>query len=61
MKDVCIIGVNLGKNVYQLHDAASDGSVVFRKLPTRLQFERFMTGHNAWGGHRRWVSGMRSP
>ncbi len=31
MKNVTIIGVDLAKNVFQLHGAAADGSVVFRK------------------------------
>lgn len=31
MKKVTIIGVDLAKNVFQLHGAAADGSVVFRK------------------------------
>lgn len=43
MKEVSIIvGVDLAKNVFQLHGAAADGSVVFRKKLTRLQFERFL-------------------
>ncbi|MFM7335397.1 MAG: hypothetical protein ACKO1H_13475 [Tabrizicola sp.] len=47
MKDVSIIGVDLAKNVFQLHGAASDGSVVYRKKLSRVQFERFMSGHPA--------------
>jgi transposase len=36
MEKVTIIGVDLAKNVFQLHGAAADGSVVFRKKhPTR--------------------------
>ena len=31
MEEVSIIGVDLAKNVFQLHGAAADGSVVFRK------------------------------
>ena len=45
MKKVTIIGVDLAKNVFQLHGAAADGSVVFRKKLSRLQFARFMAGH----------------
>jgi transposase len=45
MKEVTTIGVDLAKNVFQLHGAAADGSVVFRKKLSRLQFERFMAGH----------------
>lgn len=42
MGEATIIGVDLAKNVFQLHGAASDGSVVFRKKLSRLQFARFM-------------------
>lgn len=42
MKEISIIGVDLAKNVFQLHGAAADGSVQFRKKLTRLQLERFM-------------------
>ena len=45
MKEVTIIGVDLAKNVFQVHGAAADGSVVFRKKLSRPQFERFMAGH----------------
>lgn len=47
MKEIIIIGVNLAKNVFQLHGAAADGSVVFRKKLTRVQFHKFMSGHAA--------------
>ena len=40
--EVTIIGIDLAKNVFQLHGAASDGSVVFRKKLSRPQFTRFM-------------------
>jgi hypothetical protein len=35
MLKVTIIGVDLAKNVFQLHGAAEDGSVVFRKAGGR--------------------------
>ena len=47
MEEVSIIGVDLAKNVFQLHGAAADGAVVFRKRLSRLQFARFMTDHPA--------------
>lgn len=47
MKEVTIIGVDLAKNVFQVHGAATDGSVVFRKKLTRVQFHKFMLGHPA--------------
>ena len=42
MKEISIIGVDLAKNVFQLHGAAADGSVMFRKKLSRLQFQRFI-------------------
>ncbi len=43
MKEVTIIGVDLAKNVFQVHGAAADGSVVFRKKLSRPQFAKFMS------------------
>ncbi len=37
MGDVSIIGIDLAKNSFQLHGAAADGSVVFRKKLTRIK------------------------
>lgn len=45
MENVTIIGIDLAKNVFQLHGAAADGSAVFRKRLSRLQFQRFMARH----------------
>lgn len=42
MEEVTIIGVDLAKNVFQVHGAATDGSVLFRKKLSRPQFARFM-------------------
>lgn len=42
MKDVTIIGVDLAKNVFQLHGATGDGAMVFRKKVTRSQFSQFL-------------------
>jgi len=42
MGEVTIIGVDLAKNVFQVHGAAADGSVVFRKKLSRAQSARFM-------------------
>lgn len=47
MDQVTIIGVDLAKNVFQLHGAAADGSVVFRRKVSRPQFYRFMSGQPA--------------
>ena len=45
MEDIYIIGVDLAKNVFQLHGASSDGAVLFRKKLSRPQFARFMAEH----------------
>lgn len=45
MEEVTILGVDLAKNVFQMHGAAADGSVVFRKKLSRPQFARFMAEH----------------
>lgn len=47
MKNVTIIGVDLAKNVFQLHGAAADGSVVFRKKLSRPQVRKFMAAQPA--------------
>lgn len=44
MEEVSIVGVDLAKQVFQVHGAASDGRVVFRKKLSRAQFPRFMAG-----------------
>ena len=45
MENVTVIGVDLAKSVFQLHGAASDGSIVFRKKLSRSQFQLFMERH----------------
>ena len=40
MGEATIIGVDLAKNVFQVHGAAADGSVLFRKKLSRAQFAR---------------------
>ncbi len=42
MKDT-MIGVDLAKNVFQLHGASMAGHLKFRKKLTRLQFHKFMS------------------
>ena len=61
-----IIGVDLAKNVFQVHGAATDGTVLFRKKLTRLQFHRFMAEQpaclvamEACGGAHYWAREMR--
>jgi transposase len=64
MEEVSIIGVDLAKNLFQLHGAAADGAVVFRKKLSRPQFGRFMAERLAPArtiGRGRWRGmGMRS-
>jgi transposase len=42
MKEVTIVSVDLAKRVFQLHGAAADGSVVFRKKVSRTQLLAFL-------------------
>lgn len=46
MEEVTIIGVDLAKNVFQLHGAAADGVTVFRKKLSRAQFMKFMSAQS---------------
>ena len=48
MGEVTIVGVDLAKNVFQVHGAA-DGSVVLRKKLTRPQFARFAASRECTG------------
>lgn len=42
MDEISIVGVDLAKQVFQLHGAGPDGRVIFRKKLSRAQFARFM-------------------
>jgi len=44
MEKVSIVGVELVKQVFQVHGATADGRVLFRKKLSRSQFPRFMAG-----------------
>ena len=62
MKEISIIGVDLAKNVFQLHGAAAEGTVLFRKKLSRPQFQRFMADQppclvamEACGGAHHWA------
>jgi transposase len=48
MPQVAIIGVDLAKRVFQLHGAAADGSVLFRKKLTRERFLSFLVAGPAF-------------
>lgn len=63
MDEVTIVGVDLAKQVFQVHGAAADGRVLFRKKLSRSQFSRFIaslppmcSGH---GGL--WISALLGP
>ena len=45
MNEVSIIGVDLAKNVFQLHGSGADGSVLFRRQVRRAQFLEFFEVH----------------
>ena len=42
MREASIIGIDLAKRVFQVHGAAADGSVVFRKKLSRGQLVPFL-------------------
>ncbi|WP_157962041.1 IS110 family transposase [Acuticoccus kandeliae] len=65
MNEAVIIGVDLARNVYQLHGAAANGSIVFRKKLSRMRFARFMAEHRpcmaameACAGAHNWARDM---
>ena len=45
MSENIIIGIDLAKNVFQLHGARQDGQVLFRKKLSRPQFAKFCAEH----------------
>lgn len=47
MKEVNIIGIDLAKRVFQVHGAAADGSVLFRKKLSRAQVLEFFACQSA--------------
>jgi len=67
MKDM-MIGVDLAKNVFQIHGALRTGEVQFRKKLTRQQFTAFMARQapcliifEACGGAHYWAREMEAP
>ena len=48
MEKTIIIGLDLAKNVFQAHGAKADGSVAFRKKPTRNQVLAFFAEQPAF-------------
>lgn len=62
-----IIGVDLAKNVFQLHGTTIEGPVLFRKKLSRPQFHRFMSDQppstvvmEACGGANYWARELES-
>ncbi len=43
MNEVNIIGLDLAKNIFQVHGAGADGSVVFRRKLSRAQLLKFLS------------------
>jgi transposase len=61
MKDVAIVGIDLAKNVFQLHGATAAGEVVFRRKLTRARLPAFVAdlpscivAMEACGGAHHW-------
>ncbi len=66
MKQINIIGIDLAKNLFQLHGAHQDGSVAFRKQITRGKLLPFLEGQpsclvamEACGGAHHWGREIR--
>lgn len=47
MNDTNILGIDLAKNVFQLHGMRADGSVAFRRKVSRARFLPFLAEHPA--------------
>ncbi len=45
MGELGIIRLDLAKNVFQVHGAGADGSIVFRRRLPRMQLLRFLAEH----------------
>lgn len=66
MKKISIIGIDLAKNLFQLHGAYKDGSVAFRKRVTRGKLLYFLgkqppclVAMEACGGAHHWAREIR--
>ena len=66
MKKTSIIGIDLAKNIFQLHGAYQDGSVAFRKRVTRKKLLPFLerqpvclVAMEACGGSHHWARKIR--
>lgn len=66
MKNISIIGIDLAKNIFQLHGAYQDGSVAFRKRVTRKKLLPFLerqpaclVAMEACGGSHYWAREIR--
>jgi len=62
MKEINVIGLDLAKNVFQVHGVNADGEVVVRKQLKRSQVLRFfarlhpcLIGMEACGGAHYWT------
>jgi transposase len=47
MSEISIIGIDLAKNVFQLHGMMADGSVAFRRKLSRARLLPFLAEHPA--------------
>lgn len=66
MKKISIIGIDLAKNLFQIHGAYKDGSVAFRKQLTRKKLLPFLerqpaclVAMEACGGSHHWAREIR--
>jgi len=67
MQEVAVVGLDLAKNVFQVHGVAADGSVVFRRQLRRGQvlsffdeLNRCLVGIEACASANHWARGLTS-
>jgi len=67
MKDITVIGIDIAKNVIQIHGADSKGKVLLKKRLSRAKFLPFMAnipsclvGMEACGGAHYWAKELIS-
>lgn len=47
MTTATMIGIDLAKNIFQIHGASVNGELQFRKRLSRIQFRKFIAGQPA--------------
>ncbi len=67
MKNIKVLGIDLAKNIFQLHGADAHGKCVLRKRITRTKLAEFVArlpvcliGMQAWGSSHYWARKFES-